>query len=136
MLTKNTRLGAGLSLAFAAALALSACTSGTDTASMEEPVAPKSEPSESAMAEEATMDPAANLVGPGCAGYADAVPDGAGSICPGTTWYVRIADSVAVSVFSASMVAGSIFANASSTGAKTVNSSPLSVSTRSTSGFS
>ena len=34
------------------------------------------------------------------------------------------------------MVAGSIFANASSTGAKTVNSSPFSVSTRSTSGFS
>ena len=26
------------------------------------------------------MDPAANLVGPGCAGYAEAVPDGAGSI--------------------------------------------------------
>ena len=26
------------------------------------------------------MDPAANLVGPGCADYADAVPDGAGSI--------------------------------------------------------
>lgn len=80
MLTKNTRLGAGLSLAFAAALALSACTSGTDTAAMEEPSAPMAEPSESAMAEETTMDPAANLVGPGCAGYADAVPDGAGSI--------------------------------------------------------
>jgi len=79
MLTKNTRLGAGLSLAFAAALALSACTSGTDTASMESD-APMAEPSESAMAEEPTMDPAANLVGPGCAGYADTVPDGAGSI--------------------------------------------------------
>lgn len=26
------------------------------------------------------MDPAANLVGPGCAGYAKAVPDGAGSV--------------------------------------------------------
>ncbi len=26
------------------------------------------------------MDPAANLVGPACAGYAEAVPDGAGSI--------------------------------------------------------
>ena len=26
------------------------------------------------------MDPAANLVGPGCAAYADAVPDGAGSV--------------------------------------------------------
>ena len=79
MLTKNTRLGAGLSVAFAAALALTACSSGTDTASMESS-APMSKPSESAMTEETTMDPAANLVGPGCAGYADAVPDGAGSI--------------------------------------------------------
>jgi len=26
------------------------------------------------------MDPAANLVGPGCAAYAEAVPTGAGSI--------------------------------------------------------
>ena len=34
MLTKNTRLGAGLSVAFAAALALSACSSGTDTATL------------------------------------------------------------------------------------------------------
>ena len=30
--------------------------------------------------EPAAMDPAANLVGPGCAGYAEAVPDGAGSV--------------------------------------------------------
>lgn len=30
--------------------------------------------------EEAPMDPAANLVGPGCADYAEAVPDGAGSV--------------------------------------------------------
>jgi len=79
MLIRNIRLGAGLSVAFAAALALSACTSGTDTASMESS-APMSEPSESAMTQEATMDPAANLVGPGCAAYADAVPDGAGSV--------------------------------------------------------
>ena len=79
MLTKNTRLGAGLSIAFAAALALTACSSGTDTASMESS-APMAEPIGAAMAEETTMDPAAGLVGPGCAGYADAVPDGAGSI--------------------------------------------------------
>jgi len=79
MLTKNTRLGAGLSVAFAAALALSACSSGTDTASMESS-APMSSPSESAMTEDTTMDAAANLVGPGCADYAEAVPDGAGSV--------------------------------------------------------
>ena len=60
----------------------------------------------------------------------------AGRIWPGTTWYVRIEVSSAASVLSTSIVAGSIFANASSTGAKTVNSSPLSVSTRLTSGFS
>ncbi|MFJ6001837.1 fasciclin domain-containing protein [Arthrobacter sp. NPDC092385] len=29
---------------------------------------------------DAMMDPAANLVGPGCAGYAETVPDGAGSV--------------------------------------------------------
>lgn len=79
MLTKNTRLGAGLSIAFAAALALTACSSGTDTASMESS-APMSSPSESAMTEDTTMDAAANLVGPGCADYAEAVPDGAGSV--------------------------------------------------------
>src|SRR6185312_6723740 len=39
------------------------------------------------------------------------------------------------SVFSFSIVAGSILANASSVGAKTVNSPPLSVSTRLTSGL-
>ena len=40
------------------------------------------------------------------------------------------------SVFSFSMVAGSILANASSVGANTVNSPPLSVSTRLTFGLS
>ena len=40
------------------------------------------------------------------------------------------------SVLSFSIVAGSILANASSVGAKTVNSLPLSVSTRLTFGFS
>ena len=30
--------------------------------------------------EDMAMDPAANLVGPGCAGYAEQVPDGAGSV--------------------------------------------------------
>ena len=38
-------------------------------------------PSESPSEEmESGMDPAANLVGPGCAGYAEQVPDGAGSV--------------------------------------------------------
>src|SRR6476660_2678356 len=45
-------------------------------------------------------------------------------------------DSRSESVFNFSMVAGSIFANAASVGANTVNSLPLSVSTRFTFGFS
>ena len=66
-------------LAVAAAIALSACSpmsSGTETA--EETAAPPA--AEETMAPEAEMDPAANLVGAGCAGYAEAVPDGAGSV--------------------------------------------------------
>ena len=66
-------------LAVAAAIALSACSpmsSGTETA--EETTAPPA--AEETMAPEAEMDPAANLVGTGCAGYAEAVPDGAGSV--------------------------------------------------------
>jgi uncharacterized surface protein with fasciclin (FAS1) repeats len=79
MLTKNIRLGAGLSLAFAAAIALSACSSSSGGDTMES-TAPTTESTPSAMAEDDTMDPAANLVGPGCADNASAVPDGAGSV--------------------------------------------------------
>lgn len=71
------RVSAGLALALAATFALSACSMGGSTAE------PSDEPSTPAMeeTEEPTeMDPAANLVGPGCAGYAEAVPDGAGSV--------------------------------------------------------
>jgi len=70
------RLTAGLSLALAATFALSACSMGASTTddSMEEP---SSAPS---VSEETEMDPAANLVGAGCAAYAEAVPDGAGSV--------------------------------------------------------
>jgi uncharacterized surface protein with fasciclin (FAS1) repeats len=66
-------------LAVAAAIALSACSpmsGGTEAA--EETMAPPA--AEETMAPETEMDPAANLVGAGCAGYAEAVPDGAGSV--------------------------------------------------------
>ena len=66
-------------LAFAAAIALSACSpmsSGSTTT--EETAAPPA--AEETMAPETEMDPAANLVGAGCAGYAEAVPEGAGSV--------------------------------------------------------
>ncbi|MGA7147141.1 MAG: fasciclin domain-containing protein [Microbacterium sp.] len=71
------RVSAGLALALAATFTLSACSMGGSTAEpSEEPSTPAVEETEEAM----EMDPAANLVGPGCAGYAEAVPDGGGSI--------------------------------------------------------
>ncbi len=71
------RVSAGLALAVAATFALSACSMGGSTAE------PSEEPNSTPMATEEPMtdaDPAANLVGPGCADYAEAVPDGDGSI--------------------------------------------------------
>ncbi|REJ06312.1 fasciclin domain-containing protein [Microbacterium bovistercoris] len=62
------------SLLAATALALAGCSSSTGSPSSE---SPKSAPS-TAPAE--TMDPAADLVGPGCAAYAEQVPSGAGSV--------------------------------------------------------
>jgi uncharacterized surface protein with fasciclin (FAS1) repeats len=61
---------AAVALAAVATLGLSACTMDTET------------PTESAppVAEEMETDYTANLVGAGCAAYADAVPDGGGSI--------------------------------------------------------
>ncbi|MET0780268.1 MAG: fasciclin domain-containing protein [Microbacterium sp.] len=65
-------------LAVAAAIALSACSPMASGNTTEETTAPPA--AEETMAPEAEMDPAANLVGAGCAGYAEAVPDGAGSV--------------------------------------------------------
>lgn len=81
--TTRTFTGA-LGLVAIAALGLSACS--TDTGSSEAPsssaAAPSSSsaPSSTGMASESAMDPAANLVGPGCAAYAEAVPSGDGSV--------------------------------------------------------
>jgi uncharacterized surface protein with fasciclin (FAS1) repeats len=66
-------------LAIAAAIALSACSPmSSGSTSTEETTAPPA--AEETMAPESEMDPAANLVGAGCAGYAEAVPDGEGSV--------------------------------------------------------
>ena len=71
----TARLAAAGILA-AAALALTACSSGAGTSSSD-----TSAPMESSTpSASASMDPAADLVGPGCADYAKAVPDGAGSV--------------------------------------------------------
>ncbi len=77
MLTSKKHLLGGLALLAISGFALAGCSassmdSGTET------MAP--ETSSSAPAMDDTMDPAANLVGPGCAAYAEAVPDGAGSV--------------------------------------------------------
>lgn len=74
----------------AATLTLTACGSDSDgdttTADAPAAAAPsapsmESSPMESAPMESSpAMDPAADLVGPGCAGYAETVPDGAGSV--------------------------------------------------------
>ncbi|WP_405372460.1 MULTISPECIES: fasciclin domain-containing protein [unclassified Microbacterium] len=81
MLSTKKKMTAALTLTLAGAFALSACSTGTTGGTAEESTAP-STPMET-MAPEATedaMDPAANLVGAGCADYAEAVPDGAGSV--------------------------------------------------------
>lgn len=76
MLSSKKKISAGLALVFGAALALSACSMGGTAAPSDEASMPAAEETDDSMA----MDPAANLVGPGCAAYAEAVPDGAGSI--------------------------------------------------------
>ncbi|MET0590100.1 MAG: fasciclin domain-containing protein [Naasia sp.] len=68
---------AALAIAGVAVLGLAGCSGGStdDTAATTEP-----ETSETTMPSETAMDPAADLVGSGCAAYAEAVPDGAGSV--------------------------------------------------------
>ena len=77
MFSTKKKVTAAVTLGLASAFLLSACSmgSGTSTEESSEPTTP--ETSESTPME---MDPAANLVGPGCAAYAEEVPDGAGSI--------------------------------------------------------
>lgn len=77
MRVKKRNLMAVLSISAVAAFGLAACSTGTssDDASSEPSM---TEETTSPSAEE--MDPAMNLVGPGCADYAAAVPDGDGSV--------------------------------------------------------
>ncbi|GAA1469239.1 fasciclin domain-containing protein [Microbacterium thalassium] len=80
MITKKT-LTAGLALAFASTIVLTGCSMGASGTS-DDTAAPATEEASEAMGDGAMddMDPAAALVGPGCADYAEAVPDGAGSV--------------------------------------------------------
>ena len=70
-----------IAVAALSALSMTAAC-GADEPSTSAPAATESSTEETPMEEsEDTMaDPAANLVGPGCADYAEAVPDGAGSV--------------------------------------------------------
>jgi len=59
-----------------------ACSSSDDGASNDAgaPAEQRQPAAESTSDDAPAMDPAADLVGPGCAGYAEQVPDGAGSV--------------------------------------------------------
>lgn len=77
MLTSKKHIVGGLTLLVASAFALSACSMGASSPTTDDSAdMPMPESSMPAM----TADPAANLVGPGCAAYADMVPTGSGSV--------------------------------------------------------
>ncbi|WP_372698139.1 fasciclin domain-containing protein [Arthrobacter sp. JSM 101049] len=89
MKTMNRKYAALFGLLAVGSLSLSACAGGNDAGSGESssmpmessssaPMSESSGSSSSAMSQD--MDPAANLVGPGCEAYAKMVPDGAGSV--------------------------------------------------------
>jgi len=92
-ITKRRNLSI-LGIAAVSMFGLAACGGGTDASAEEAPtdMAGETSMAEESSAPEATegmspsasadamMDPAANLVGPGCEGYAEQVPDGAGSV--------------------------------------------------------
>lgn len=77
-----------LGVAAVAMFGLAACgggegTAGSDTETTESTTTESSAEATEEMTSEATdgaMDPAANLVGPGCEGYAEQVPEGDGSV--------------------------------------------------------
>ncbi|WP_417215845.1 fasciclin domain-containing protein [Arthrobacter sp.] len=89
MKTMNRKYAALFGLLAIGSLSLSACAEGSDSGSGESssmsmessssaPMSESSSGSSSSMSSD--MDPAANLVGPGCEAYAKAVPDGKGSV--------------------------------------------------------
>jgi uncharacterized surface protein with fasciclin (FAS1) repeats len=93
-------------IAALAVLGLSACSADGDTgadsttadaqteeSTTDDPMTDDSTADETEGSDDMTADPAANLVGPGCAAYAEQVPDGAGSITGMSTDPVAVAAS-------------------------------------------
>ncbi|MFC4224084.1 fasciclin domain-containing protein [Lysinibacter cavernae] len=79
----RTRRALFTALAAASMLALSACSMSGSSSETTKPAASEKAPATSEPTETSDgmmADPAANLVGSGCAAYAEQVPDGAGSI--------------------------------------------------------
>jgi uncharacterized surface protein with fasciclin (FAS1) repeats len=77
MFSTKKKVTAAITLTLASAFVLAGCSMGGG--SSDEPMESSApETSESTAPE--TMDPAGDLVGPGCAAYAEQVPDGAGSV--------------------------------------------------------
>jgi uncharacterized surface protein with fasciclin (FAS1) repeats len=82
---------AALSITAVAALGLAGCSAGASSTEADDETTMSEEPM--ATEEETMVDPAANLVGSGCAAYAEAVPDGAGSVAGMATDPVAVAAS-------------------------------------------
>lgn len=95
--TRTSRAVVGLALV--SVLGLAACSSADDGAAESDETSAEETATEEDMNEETEdmdedmADPAANLVGPGCADYAEQVPDGAGSITGMSTDPVAVAAS-------------------------------------------
>ena len=89
---RSTRTAlAAFSITAVAVLGLAGCSMGGSAAESDESAmsSEESQASEEPMA----ADPAADLVGPGCAAYADAVPEGPGSVVGMSTDPVAVAAS-------------------------------------------
>jgi uncharacterized surface protein with fasciclin (FAS1) repeats len=88
--SRSTRAAlAAFSITAVAVLGLTGCSMGGSAAETQEPAMSQgAEPTEAM-----EMDPAADLVGSGCAAYAEAVPDGPGSVVGMSTDPVAVAAS-------------------------------------------
>ncbi|MEO3757365.1 fasciclin domain-containing protein [Mycobacterium sp. B14F4] len=78
--TEYRKVITAASLAAAAILTVSACSNDSSTSAAETTSSSAATTTPSTTSTTAMADPAANLVGPGCAAYAEQVPSGPGSV--------------------------------------------------------